>query len=456
MRVIGLAALVVCLAQPARADRIDEYVAEQMRALKLPGLALAVVRNGTVETLRTYGAADRERGAAVTRDTVFELGSLTKQFTGVAVMMLVEDGKLRLDDGIATHLPEVPEAWRAITIRHLLTHSSGLRDYLSIPGLPDRAHALGHREMTGLFATTVPQEFSPGDTWAYSNTGYLLLGDIIERASGQSYWEFLRARVFVPARMPATRNTDPRAVIRERASGYGWDRGRFENRPALSENAYSAGAIASTITDMTRWAIALQAGTVPSKTARDQIWTPLTTTRGPIPPFSYAFGWVVDQERGHRAVLHSGGTPGFSSALRHYPNEELTVIVLANHGDRIIDQIPLEIAGMVLPEVARRDAPDPDAGLSARLAAALRDFTAGRSNPRDFTPAMQAFLSTATARGLAEWIASHGALTSLRYVQTEPLGRHRVLRYRAAIGDARLWLSFTLTADNAIARIYWW
>lgn len=453
---ICLAVLVVCMTSPARADTIDDYVARQMQTLRLPGLALAVVRGGKVMTLRTYGKANLELDAPVTRDTVFELGSLTKQFTAVAVMMLAEDGRLRLDDSIAAHLPEVPEAWRAITIRHLLTHSAGLQDYLTIAGLPEQSHALSHREMTRLFAARITREFPPGDTWAYSNTGYLLLGDIIERASGQSYWEFLRARVFVPAGMQATRSSEPRAVIRDRATGSGWNNGAFENRPSLSENAYSAGAIVSTITDMTRWAMALQAGALISKASRYQIWTPVTVALGPLPPFSYGFGWVVDRERGRRVVLHSGGTPGFSSAIRHYPDEGLTVIVLANHGDRIIEQVPLEIAGMVFPDVARREAPDPDAGLSARLAEALRGVTAGRANPRDFTPAMQAFLSTATARGLGEWIASHGALTSLRYGQTDPLGAHRVLRYRAVVGDARLWFSFTLTAGNEIAQIYWW
>ena len=456
MRVICLAVLAVCVTSSVHADTIDAYVARQMQTLRLPGLALAVVRAGKVTTVRTYGKANLELNAPITRDTVFELGSITKQFTAVAVMMLVEEGKLRLDDSIAAHLPEVPESWRAITVRHLLTHSSGLQEYLAVPGLADQAHALGHREMTRLFASRIRREFSPGDTWAYSNTGYLLLGDIIERASGQSYWEFLRARVFAPAGMHATRSSDPRTVIRDRASGYGWNGGAFENRPALSANAYSAGAIASTIADMAKWAMALHTGSVIGQTIRHQVWTPLTLTRGPVPPFSYGFGWVIDQERGHRAVLHSGGTPGFSSAIRHYPEAALTVVVLANHGDRIMDHVALEIAGMVFPDVARREGADPDARLSARLTEALRGFTAGTADPRDFTPAMQAFLSTAAARGLGEWIASHGPLTSLQYAQSEPVGADRQLRYRAVVGDARLWFSFRLTADNKIAQIYWW
>ena len=453
---LALALLFVVLASPLGADQVDDYVARQMRALRLPGVALAVVRDGAVETLRTYGTANLELGAPVTSTTVFELGSLTKQFTAAAVLVLVEDGKLRLDDSVAAHLPEVPDAWRGITIRHLLTHASGLRDYLSIPGLADEAHALGHREMTRRFAERIPQEFAPGQTWAYSNTGYLLLGDVIERTSGQSYWDFLDARVLRPAGMKTARSSAPRAVIRDRASGYGWNGDRFENRPALSENAYSAGAIAATITDMVAWATTLQRGTLPSKAARDAMWTPLSIDRGPVPPFGYGFGWVVDSEGGRRAVLHGGGTPGFSSAIRHYPDEQLTVVVLANAGDRILDQVPLEVAGIVRADLARGQNADPDPQRSARLEAALRGVIAGTADPRDFTPAMQALLSTATGRGLGEWIASHGRLTSLRYAVVEPIGADRVLRYRAAVGDASLWFSFRITAENRIAQIYWW
>jgi CubicO group peptidase (beta-lactamase class C family) len=456
MIAVLVAVLLVSTALPAGADVIDDYIGRQMEQLRLPGLALAIVQNGEVKAVRTYGKADLELDAPVTHDTVFEIGSVTKQFTAAAVMMLVEDGKLRLDDSIATHLPEVPEAWRAITIRHLLTHSSGLQEYLSLEEVADQAHTLGHREMTRLFTRRIKQEFLPGETWAYSNTGYLLVGDIIERVSEQSYWDFLRRRVFGPAGMHATRSSEPQAIIRFRANGYGWTDGAYENRSALSEAAYSAGAIVSTIGDMARWAIALHVGGLLSNASRDQSWTPLTVTRGRVPPFSYGFGWVIDRERGHRALFHSGGTPGFSSAIRHYPDDGVTVIVLANRGDRILDQIPLELAGMILPQIARIETADPDGRRSERLENALRGFIAAKPDPREFTPAMRLFLSTATARGLGEWIASHGELKSLRYVQSERTGPDAVLRYRAAIGGAELWFSFTLTANNEIAQIYWW
>lgn len=455
---IVLAAVLLCSPAAARADVIDDYVRERMRQLRLPGVAVAVVRNGAVVTTRVYGDANLELGVPVTADTVFELGSVTKQFTGAGIMMLVEEGKVRLDESIATWLPHVPEAWRAITVRHLLTHSSGIQEYLAVPGLPEQAHAAADRDqMARMFFDRLKLEFPPGETWAYSNSGYLLLGNIIERASGRGYWEFLRTRVFGPLGMAATRSSDPRAVIPHRAAGYGWTGTGFENRGALSEQAFGAGAIASSIRDMAKWEAALHNGRLVTKSSAEQMWTPLTVSLGAPPPFSYGFGWVVDRERGHRAVFHSGGTPGFSSAFRRYPASGLAVIVLANHGDRILDHLAMEIAGIVDPSVARRRAArDPDPALSERLRTTLRGLMAGAADPTLFTPAMQRFLATSTGRGLWEWIRSHGELKTLTYAQTEPAGNDSVLRYEALIGDAHVWISFTLTPDRRIAQVYWW
>lgn len=441
----------------ARGDAIATYIRQQMEQLRLPGLALAVVRNGTPLTIRTFGKANLELDTPVTQQTVFELGSLTKQFTAVAVLTLVDEGKLELDESVLKYLPELPESWRDITVRHLLTHSAGIEEYLSVPGLPEEAHAVSHADMTRMFAGRLRREFPAGETWAYSNPGYLLLGDIVERVSGRSYWGLLRERLFVPAGMAASRSSEPRAVIRNRAAGYGWRDAELENRDALSENAYSAGAIVSTILDMVAWEAALQQRKFISEAAFREMWTPLTVSTGPTPPFSYGFGWIIDHEHGHRAVLHSGGTPGFSSAIRRYVDDGLSVIVLANHGDRILDHIPMEVAGLLFAPVARASsAADPDPERSRRLTSVLRSLFTGKADAASFTPPMRLFLTTATGKGLWQWIASHGELRSLAYVQTERIGSNTTLRYRADVGSTRLWFSFTLTEAGEIAQIYWW
>lgn len=458
LRLTILAALPLCASSVIRADAIDDFVRSRMKQQQLPGVALAVVRDGAVSTVRTFGTANIESGLPVTEDTVFELGSITKQFTAAAILMLVEEDRVILDDSIAAYLPGVPQPWRGITVRSLLTHSSGIQEYLSVPGLPEQAHAAASREaMAQLFFQRLKLEFAPGETWSYSNSGYLLLGNIIEKASGKSYWTFLRERIFIPLGMHATRSSEPRAIIRNRAAGYGWHEGRFENRGALSENAYGAGAIASTIRDMARWETALHSGRLLTRRSYDQMWTPLGISSGDTPPFSYGFGWVIEQQRGTRVVAHSGGTPGFSSAFHRYLDRGLSVIVLTNHGDRIIDHWPREIAGMVLPAVARRSfRSDPDPVVSQRLRTALRGLITGRPETRLFTPAMQLFLTTATGRGLWEWVGSHGELKALTHAESERVGDNTVRRYAASLGDGEFWFSFTMTKSGEIAQVYWW
>lgn len=457
LRLTILAAIPLWLSSGLRADAIDDYVRKQMRQQRLPGVALAVVGDA-VSTMRTYGTANLELGVPVTEETVFELGSITKQFTAVAILMLVEEGKVGLDERIATYLPQVPQPWQAITVRHLLTHSSGIQEYLSVPGLPDEAHAAESREkMAQLFFQRLKLEFAPGETWSYSNSGYLLLGSIIEKASGKSYWEFLSERVFSPLGMHATRSSNPSAIIRNRSAGYGWQDDQFENRGALSESAYGAGGISSTIRDMARWEAALHAGKLLTRRSYDQMWTALKVSGKGTPPFSYGFGWVIEQQRGTRVVLHSGGTPGFSSLFHRYLDRGVSVIVLTNHGDRIIDHWAREIAGIVLPAVARNRAKsDPDPVLSQKLKTALREVIAGTQDPRLFTPAMQLFLTTAAGRGLWEWVGSHGELKSLTYAESEQVGDSTVRRYSASLGDGEFWFSFTLTKSGEIAQIYWW
>jgi CubicO group peptidase (beta-lactamase class C family) len=440
---------------PLRADALDDYARGRMEQLRLPGMAVAVFRNGEVSTMRTWGSADREKNVPVARDTVFELGSLTKQFTAVAVMILAEEGKLTLDESIARYLPEVPEAWAKITVRNLLTHSSGIQEYLARPDLAKRVHAAANQEeVTRLLFEGLPLEFGPGDTWAYSNSGYLLLGSIIERTSGMTYSGFLEKRIFAPLGMRSTRAGDP-AKAPKRAVGYDWE-GKFVRRDPVPANAFSAGAIVSTIADMARWEAALHAGKLLTKESWKEVWTPLALSHGGTPPFSYGFGWVIDRRHGGPVVLHSGGTAGFSSAIRRYPTEGTAVIVLANRGDRMIDHVAMEIAAIADPDLGRVRQKDPGPMRSARLHRAVKDLLNGTPDAELFTPAMQLFLRTESGRGMWKWIASHGDLRSFRFVEGEPDGNDFVVRYAARLGDAEYSFTVTITRQGAIAQIYWW
>lgn len=451
--------LLFCVPGAAGADALDDYIHSQMRGLHIPGLSLAVVQDGQIVKARGYGLVSIEASAPATEESVFEIGSVTKQFTAVALLMLVEEGKVGLDEPIARYLSGVPESWSAITVRHLLTHSSGIENYLAVPGLPDTSRpGLSHDDIAKIFFTGLKLEFQPGETWSYSNTGYLLLGNIIEKTSGKSYWEFLDERIFRPLGMSATRSSEPKAIIPNRASGYQWQKDRLENRPALTENAYAAGSIVSTVRDLAKWDAALSAGKLLEPASFEQMWAPLKIRGGRTAPANYGFGWLIDTYHGRRVIAHTGGTPGFSSALYRFVDDKTTVILLTNHSDRIIDHLAIDVAGFFVPALARpkRAAPEPAPEISRKLETALTGLFEGKPDPALFTPAMQAFLRTGTGQGLWPWTASDGPLESFTFSEQEDAGGDRILRYKTVLGSATLWFSFTVTEDGHIAQITWW
>lgn len=264
---------------PGKADKIDDYIIAQIKRLHVPGASIAIVRDGRITKAQGYGFANLELGSPATKETVYEIGSTSKQFTATAIMMLVEEGKVRLDDTITKYFPEAPQAWRGITIRHLLTHTSGIQNHVAVPHWLDvfRTNlafetAPSRDELLKMFFK-LPLEFQPGEAWAYDNTGYYLLGIIIEKASGKSYWQFLDERIFKPLGMNATRSTDPQPIARNRASGYEWKNDHFENRPVLLPAvAFSAGSLLSTVEDMAKWDTALYTEKLLKKSSLDQMW----------------------------------------------------------------------------------------------------------------------------------------------------------------------------------------
>src|SRR6266513_506399 len=359
---------------PGKADKIDDYVTAKIKRLHVPGASLAIVRDGHITKAQGYGFANLELRSPATKETVYEIGSTSKQFTATAIMMLVEEGKVRLDDPITKYFTEAPQRWRGITIRHLLTHTSGIQNHVAVP------HWLDVFRTNLAFETTpsrdellkmffkLPLEFQAGETWAYDNTGYYLLGIIIEKASGKSYWQFLDERIFKPLGMRATRNTDPQPIVPNRASGYEWKNNRFENRPVLLPViAFSAGSLLSTAEDMAKWDAALYSEKLVKKSSLDQMWTAALTKDGADAPFNYGFGWFVDSYHGRRLVQHSGGTPGFSSVIYRFLDDKLTIIILTNHSDMITDELAIDIAGICLPALKRPEGkPDPNPMTTAK------------------------------------------------------------------------------------------
>ncbi len=460
--IIAVILLIFCVSVSAKADEVDRYIETQMRNLYIPGISLAVVRDGRIVKAKGYGLANIEANSAATPKTVYEIGSMTKQFTAAAAMMLVEEGKVSLDDKITKYFPDAPEWWNQITVRHLLSHTSGIQNHVAVPGYLDifktsiTSKNFPSRDELLKEFYKLPSEFQPGETWAYDNTGYYLLGIIVEKASGKDFWQFLDERIFKPLGMNATRNTDTRPIVPNRASGYEWVNNKFENRPVLLPFVgFSAGSILSTVEDMAKWDAALYTEKLLKKSTLEQMWTPAKTNDGALASFDYGFGWFIDNYHGHRLVQHTGGTPGFSSAIYRFTDDKLTIIILSNHSDRLLDHLAIDIAGIYVPAIKRPEGKtDPDPKTTLRLKQVMSNLLNGKHDADLFTPPMRVLLKTSTGKSFWQWIAYHGALTSFTFSDREDAGGSYLLRYRVGLGGNPYWFSFKVMKDGKIAQIY--
>ena len=270
-----------------------------------------------------------ELGVPLEPKHVFRLGSITKQFTAVAILMLAEEGKLSLDDDITEHLPGYPTGGHRITIEDLLHHTSGIVSYTGMPEW--RVLIREELEPDSLIAIfrDQPLEFEPGTEWSYSNSGYALLGRIIEVASGEGYAEFIRSRIFEPLGMADSYYGDPSRIIPNRAEGYERTETGWRNDDYLSMSSpYAAGALLSTVDDLDRWYDALEAGTLVEPALLDQAYTSARLADGRHA--GYGYGWTIGDIAGYRSIEHGGGIPGFLTHALRVPQEDLLVIVLTN------------------------------------------------------------------------------------------------------------------------------
>jgi len=368
-------ALLLCLAAPAPAapDAIDDFVAAQMAAEHIPGLSLAVVKDGRILRAKGYGLANVELGVKATPETVYQSGSVGKQFTSLAVMMLVEEGKVGLDDPISRYLPQAPAAWAPITVRHLMSHTSGLKDY----ALP-LWHEYTDGDLFRAFAEP-PLDFPPGEKWSYSNTGYAVLGFLIERVTGKFYGDFLAERVFQPLGMDATRVISEADIVTNRAAGYRLENGVLKNQEwvAPSLNRTADGALYFTVLDLAKWDAALYTERLLKRESLEAMWTPARLNDGRAAEGyaddAYGFGWAIGEQRGHRRIEHGGSWQGFRTCIARYVEDRLTVVVLANLATATPQRVAHGVAGLVVP--ALRPAamlapqPDPDPARTERLRA---------------------------------------------------------------------------------------
>jgi CubicO group peptidase (beta-lactamase class C family) len=313
---------------------VDSVANAAVAQHRTPGVSVAVVKRGRTVLAKGYGYADLENDIPATAETVYRIGSITKQFTSSAIMRLVEQGKLSLDDTLQKFLPTYDTKGNRVTVRHLLNHTSGIKSYTSLPAFGRVMRLdLPHDSLVALFASE-PFDFKPGDRWLYDNSGYFLLGMIVEKVSGKPYGQYLQDEFFTPLGLKSTVYCDEAPLIKHRARGYATKPGgQFANADPLSMALpYAAGSLCSTVTDLAAWTAALAGGKVVSPASYKQMTTPLTLNDGK--PLTYGFGLGVGALRGHRQISHNGGINGFVSELHHYVDDSTVVVVLTNVGSR--------------------------------------------------------------------------------------------------------------------------
>jgi CubicO group peptidase (beta-lactamase class C family) len=332
-------------AEDKLASRIGNFLNALVEQDRYSG-SILVAKDGKVVISQGYGMANLEHEVPNMPQTKFRLGSITKQFTAMAILQLQQQGKLNVQDPICQYIFHCPAAWQPIRIHHLLTHTSGIHDFTV---------ASGYTEFKKQFSTPndiidrfrdLPLDFAPGEVWSYSNSGYIVLGSIIEKVSQMSYALFLQLNIFEPLGMANTGYDRNLSIIKDHAQGYS---NSTSNADYIDMSVpYAAGGLYSTVEDLFLWDQALYTDKLVSLSLRDEMFTPFI----PIPgsETSYGYGWVIGKQSNHQWISHAGGIEGFYTEIDRYPKEKVAIILLSNRADSDVAAISSEIRRIVFGE----------------------------------------------------------------------------------------------------------
>jgi CubicO group peptidase (beta-lactamase class C family) len=433
------------------AGRVDSVIQQAMEKKSITGLSLAVVRNGRLFMAKGYGFANLEWQAPAAPDTVYQIQSMTKSFTASGIMLLVEEGKLHVEDKVSAYLEGTPESWKDITLRHLLTHTSGIKDFINEPTANLRLDVTDEE----VFKATAPRplNFQPGERYSYSNTNYQLLAMIIHKVTGKSYGDFLRERIFEPLEMKNSRVNQLSEVVPHRAAGYmpgskGWRNGDMIAPTVL---AYGGGGLLSTVLDLVKWDAALDTEKILKKTTLEQMWTPATLNNGKTT--NYGFGWAIETLGGHRCISHSGAhATGFQSYIARYPDDHLTLIVCLNCIGTNIERFTHRVAGVFVPALTpaeRQLIEDKEPQVAERVKTMYAHWLAGEAD-NSLTPSLAKELPKEKRDDLA---GMAGPLQTLGLLESKVDGKFRRYRYLATFQRMSVILMVSFNEDDAISDL---
>jgi CubicO group peptidase (beta-lactamase class C family) len=355
LRLLMVTLLVVgeafCQTSGSAFDEVAQYVKTEMARQHIPGIALLVSRNGEIVRAQGFGFSNVELQVPVKPETLFQSGSVGKQFTATAIMMLVEEGKIRLDDPITKYFPNAPANWKPVTVRNLLSHTGGFTDY---PKDFDFRKDYTEDDLLKIVAG-IPLAFPPGTKWSYSNLGYLTLGILIHRVTGKFYGDVLEERIFHPLGMQSTRIMSEADIIPNRAAGYRLVKSQLKNQEWVSPtlNTTADGSLYFSIVDLAKWDAALYTEKLLKRSSLEQMWTVVKLNDGKPNSGNYGFGWEITSSHGHRLIDHDGAWQGFKTQISRYVDDKLTVVVLSNLAEANPGKIAEGVAEIYLNGQAR-------------------------------------------------------------------------------------------------------
>jgi len=440
----------------AAAVKIEGVVQEQMLANKIPGVSLAVLRHGKPILLRSYGLANVELQVPVKPETIFQSGSIGKQFTTAAVMLLVQENKLSLDDKLSKFFADVPVTWKNITVWNLLTHTSGLGDY---PPDIDLKRDYTEEELFASFKKAL-LDFEPGSSWNYSNVGYVTLGILIRKITGKFYGDFIRERIFEPLQMTTARVISEADIVPNRAAGYRLVQGELKNQDWVSPstNSTADGSLYFSILDLVKWDAALYADKPLTQASRNKIWTAARLRDGTTK--DYGFGWHLGEYHGRRLAFHGGAWQGFKTFIIRILDTDLTIILLANSWETRDFKFARALISAFYPAFALpavRTIDDSDPRTTAIVRAALMQVATRKLAHQWFTPECLAAMfgddGIRIALRLNAFSLPVAIIHSSELIEQRIENNQRLYRYLLTDLGSSLSLTVLLTADSKIASL---